>query len=65
MLISIPSAAVKYDFSVKGKLTSDEIRAVAMKKSYKIIHDYFITYFKERISTTETHNIKPSKNILK
>lgn len=63
MLISIPSAAVKYDFSVKGKLTSDEIRAVAMKKSYKIVHDYFITYFKERISTNEPHIIKPSKSV--
>lgn len=49
MLISIPSAIVKYDFSVKGKLTSDEIRAVALKHSHKVIHNYFINYFKDRL----------------
>lgn len=50
MLISIPSATVKNDFSVKGKLTSDEIRSVVIKKSYKSIHNYFISYYKERLS---------------
>lgn len=61
LLISIPSAAVKTNFSVKGKLTSDEIRAVVMKKSYKTIHNFFINYFKERLinsSTKRTDNHK-------
>lgn len=56
MLISIPSAAVKNHFSVKGKLSSDEIRSVVMKKSYKRIHDYFISYYKERLSVRKVKN---------
>ena len=56
MLISIPSMTVKNDFSIKGKLTSDEIRAAVLKKSFKTIHDYFINYFKERLSTRENQN---------
>lgn len=55
MLISIPSATVKYDFSVKGKLTSDEIRAVALKHSHKVIHNYFINYFKDRLLLSSYH----------
>lgn len=59
MLISIPSAAVKNKFSIKGKLTSDEIRSVAMKKSYKSIHDYFINYYIEKLSARKpTNNTK-------
>lgn len=49
MLISIPSAAVKNDFSVKGKLSSDEIRSAVLRKSLKDIHSYFITYFKVKL----------------
>ncbi len=56
MLISIPSMTVKNDFSVKGKLTSDEIRAAVLKRSFKTIHDYFINYYKERLSTRENLN---------
>lgn len=56
MLISIPSAAVKNKFSIKGKLTSDEIRSVAMKKSYKSIHDYFISYYIEKLSARKSKN---------
>lgn len=56
MLISIPSAAVKNKFSIKGKLTSDEIRSVAMKKSYKSIHDYFINYYIEKLSARKSTN---------
>lgn len=53
MLISIPSATVKNDFAVKGKLTSDEIRTVVLKRSFKTIHDYFINYYKERLGARE------------
>lgn len=56
MLISIPSAAVKNNFSIKGKLTSDEIRSVAMKKSYKSIHNYFISYYIEKLSVRKSRN---------
>lgn len=56
MLISIPSAVVKNKFSIKGKLTSDEIRSVAMKKSYKSIHDYFINYYIEKLSARKSTN---------
>jgi len=56
MLISIPSMTVKNDFSIKGKLTSDEIRAVVLKMSFKTIHDYFINHFKEKLSTRENLN---------
>lgn len=49
MLISIPSAVVKSVFSVKGKLSSDEIRSVVMRRPTKEIHSYFITYFKEKL----------------
>ncbi len=56
MLISIPSVTIKNDFSVKGKLTSDEIRAAVLKRSFKTIHDYFINYYKERLSTREIHS---------
>ena len=56
MLISIPSAAVKNKFSIKGKLTSDEIRSVAMRKSYKSIHDYFISYYIEKLSARKSKN---------
>lgn len=52
MLISIPSAAVKTDFSVKGKLSSDEIRAAVLKRSYKTVHDYFINYYKDKLCST-------------
>lgn len=55
MLISIPSAAVKTDFSVKGKLSSDEIRSVVLRKSMKEIHSYFITYFKEKLDSSTSH----------
>lgn len=56
MLISIPSVAVKNKFSIKGKLTSDEIRSVVIKKSYKIIHNYFISYYKEKLSARKSIN---------
>lgn len=56
MLISIPSATVKNDFAIKGKLTSDEIRTVVSKRSFKTIHDYFINYYKERLGTREVQN---------
>lgn len=56
MLISIPSATVKNDFAVKGKLTSDEIRTVVLKRSFKTIHDYFINYYKERLGAREIQN---------
>lgn len=56
MLISIPSVAVKNKFSIKGKLTSDEIRSVVIKKSYKIIHNYFISYYKEKLSVRKSIN---------
>lgn len=56
MLISIPSAAVKTDFSVKGKLSSDEIRSVALRKSLKEIHSYFITYFKKKLELSASHH---------
>lgn len=56
MLISIPSAAVKNNFSIRGKLTSDEIRSVAMKKSYKSIHNYFISYYIEKLSVRKSRN---------
>lgn len=36
MLMSIPSATVKCDFSIKGHLTSDEIRATVLKYSKRI-----------------------------
>ena len=52
MLISIPSAAVKSEFSVKGKLSSDEIRSVVLRKSIKEIHSYFISYFSEKLEST-------------
>lgn len=55
MLFSIPSAIVKFDFSVKGKLTSDEIRAAAMKHSLKYIHDYFVNYYKEKLLHSSYH----------
>lgn len=58
MLISIPSAAVKSDFSVKGKLSSDEIRSVVLRKSIKEIHSYFITYFKEKLELSTTNHKK-------
>lgn len=56
MLISIPSVAVKNKFSIKGKLTSDEIRSVVIKKSYKIIHNYFISYYREKLSVRKSIN---------
>lgn len=59
MLISIPSAAIKHKFSIKGKLTSDEIRSVVMKKSYKSIHNYFISYYIEKLSVRKS--IKSTK----
>ena len=58
MLISIPSAAVKTDFSVKGKLSSDEIRSVVLRKSMKEIHSYFITYFKEKLESSASRQKK-------
>ncbi len=56
MLISIPSVAVKNKFSIKGKLTSDEIRSVVIKKSYKVIHNYFISYYREKLSVRKSIN---------
>ena len=56
MLISIPSATVKNDFAVKGKLTSDEIRTVVLKRSFKIIHEYFIDYYKEKLGVRNVPN---------
>ena len=58
MLISIPSAAVKNNFSVKGRLSSDEIRAIALRKSMKEIHTYFITYFKDRLESSAFRKVK-------
>lgn len=62
MLISIPSSTVKSDFAIKGKLSSDEIRAQVLRKSKKEIHSYFINYFKgklenkaSRINTNKIH----------
>lgn len=55
MLISIPSAIVKCDFSVKGHLTSDEIRAVVLKHSRKEIHGYFIKFFREKLMLSTYH----------
>ena len=55
MLISIPSAIIKKDFSIKGKLTSDEIRAIAIKKSYKTIHRYFVDFFKTKLFFSSFH----------
>lgn len=52
MLISIPSAAVKADFSVKGKLSSDKIRSVVLRKPIKEIHSYFISYFSEKLEVS-------------
>lgn len=67
MLISIPSSKIKNDFSVKGKLTSDEIRATVLKKSHKTIHDYFINYYKERLLTekkqSKTESFTTEKDI--
>lgn len=64
MLISIPSMTVKKDFSVKGKLTSDEIRSAVLKRSFKTIHDYFINYCKERLSTRKSQsNTKSSATV--
>lgn len=60
MLISIPSVAVKTNFSVKGKLSSDEIRSVVLRKSMKEIHSYFIAYFKEKLESSAPH---PKKQI--
>lgn len=60
MLISIPSVAVKTYFSVKGKLSSDEIRSVVLQKSMKEIHFYFISYFKEKLISSAHH---PKKQI--
>ncbi len=57
MLISIPSAAIKTDFSVKGKLSSDEIRSIVLKKSMKEIHSYFIAYFKEKLESSVSRKI--------
>lgn len=54
MLISIPSAAIKTYYSVKGKLSSDEIRSVALRNSMKDIHSYFIKYFKEKLESSES-----------
>lgn len=51
MLISIPSSTVKSDFSIKGRLSSDEIRAQVLRKSKKEIHTYFINYFKGRLES--------------
>ena len=62
MLLSIPSAIVKTDFSVKGKLSSDEIRSVVIKKSYKTIHDYFIDYCKSRFNTEGSHIIMETQS---
>lgn len=62
MLISIPSAVIKNDFSIRGKLTSDEIRAIVGKKSYKTIHDYFIKYYITKLSNNESHFIKEYPN---
>lgn len=56
MLHSIPSVAVRNKFSIKGKLTSDEIRSVAIKKSYKSIHDYFISFYIEKLSARKSKN---------
>lgn len=58
MLISIPSAAVKNDFSVKGKLSSDEIRSVVLRKSIKEIHSYFIAYFKAKLENSSIRTKK-------
>lgn len=57
MLNSIPSARVKFDFSVRGKLTSDEIRATALKHSQKRIHEYFINYFKSKLLLSTHHKV--------
>ena len=56
MLHSIPYVAVRNKFSIKGKLTSDEIRSVAIKKSYKSIHDYFISFYIEKLSARKSKN---------
>lgn len=63
MLISIPSATIKTDFSVKGKLSSDEIRSVVLRKSMKDVHSYFIKYFKEKLesSASRKRNIAPER----
>lgn len=53
MLMSIPSATVKCDFSIKGHLTSDEIRATVLKYSKKDIHNYFINYFREKLMLSQ------------
>lgn len=64
MLISIPSATIKRDFSVKGKLTSDEIRSCVLKRSYKTIHNYFINYYQHRLRIrNEKNNIMSPMNI--
>lgn len=57
MLISIPSATIKTDFSVKGKLSSDEIRSVILRKSMKEVHSYFINYFKEKLEISSSRKI--------
>lgn len=62
MLISIPSATIKLDFSVKGKLTSDEIRSSVLKNSFKTIHDYFIKYYQDRLGSRESDKCKKTLN---
>lgn len=57
MLISIPSATIKTDFSVKGKLSSDEIRSVVLRKSMKDVHSYFIKYLKEKLELSASRKI--------
>lgn len=56
MLFSIPSVTIKTDFSVKGKLTSDEIRKVVKAKPFKTIHAYFINYFIGKITKGVSHH---------
>lgn len=50
MLISIPASVVRTKFSIKGKLSSDEIRSKALCRSRKVIHDFFIEYLTIKLS---------------
>lgn len=64
MLISIPSSKLKNDFAIKGKLSSDEIRSVVQKKSYKTIHNYFIRYYETRLNTSMHKRVTESHTAL-
>ena len=55
MLLSIPSAAIKTFFSIKGKLSSDDIRAKVLRKSKVEIHRYFIDYYSNKLLSHTNH----------